>query len=181
MPYNRRGSYGRKRSYPRSVVNSIKNVADFVTAGAVSTTTNRDLAVAVNTPLSTSQAQVSQGCIIKAIWIQFSIFASSAIDVGITNFVDCYLFKNVGANLTRPNPASLGTSNEKRFVIRQQKGMIGARTEGTPAFTNGVFGQWIKIPQKYQRMATDDVWQFVTESEGSAHVTCLKTIYKWYR
>ncbi len=170
----------RRQSF-RPVVNSIKNVFDAVTAGAISTPANVDIAKAVNTPLSTVTNDVSQGCQIRAIWLQFSIFASAVAAVGVTNFVDVYLMKNVGANLTRPAPGSVGGSNEKRFIIRQWKGMIGARTEGTPAFTNGIFGQWIKIPRKYQRMATDDVWQFVVESEGVTHVTCLKAIYKWLR
>ncbi len=171
----------RRRKSFGPVVNSMKNVADTVQAAATSVTSNVDLAKAVNTPLSTVATDVSQGCIIKAIFIQFSIYAIAALAVGVTNFVDCYLFKNVGANLTRPAPSSVGTSNEKRFVIRQWKGMIGARTEGSPTFNNGVFGQWIKIPKKYQRMATDDVWQFVSQSEGTGHVNCMKVIYKWYR
>ncbi len=168
----------RYRGGMRPVINSIKNVISSALAGATATTINLDLAKAVNTPVNTVTTDVSQGCLIKAIYIAFTCSAIAEVAVGTSNFVEMYLFKNVGANLTRPTPGSIGSSNEKRFVIKMWKGIIRAPTQGFPSFT---FRGWIKIPKKYQRMATDDVWQFVTRSEGVGHLNCLLAIYKWYR
>ncbi len=151
---------------------------NLVLAGVAATTTLLDIAKAVNTPLSTVQSDVSQGCKIFRIWVEFSIYASATADVAVSNFVDVYIWKNPGANLTAPAPASVGTSNEKKFVFRMWKGMIGARTQGAETFK---FRGWIKIPKIYQRMGTDDTIQMVFRSEGTNSLLCAQFIYKWFR
>ncbi len=173
----RRGVFRRGRR-PMTVINSIKNVRSIVSAAPVSTTTSVDIAKAVNTPSSTVQTEVSNGCKIFRIWVDFSIAASAEVAIGTSNFADCYLWKNTGANLTAPAPASVGTSNEKTHVFRQWKGFIGARTQG---FEPLKFRGWIKIPRTMQRMATDDIFQFVFRSEGVASIACQQYIYKWFR
>ncbi len=161
-----------------SVINSIKNVVSVVTAAAVSTTTLVLVAKAVNTPSSTTATDTSNGCKIFRIYVDFTLAASAEVAVGTTNFADAYLMKNPGDNLVEPAPTSVGTSNEKKFVIRQWKGLIGPRTQG---FEPLRFRGWIKIPKVYQRMGTDDTWQFVFKSEGVASITCTQFIYKWFR
>ncbi len=178
VAFGRRMSYGRPRRRGFSIINSIKNVRNVATAGVVSTTTNVDIAKAVNTPDNTVQVEVSQGCKIFRIWVEFTISGVAEVAVGTSTFVDCYIWKNTGANLTQPAPVSVGTSNEKKYVFRQWKGLIGARTQGFDAFK---FRGWIKVPKQYQRMGTDDVLQFVFRSEGVASIACTLFIYKWFR
>ncbi len=163
---------------PRPVINSIKNVSNAVTAAPAATNTFVLIAKAVNTPLSTVTTDVSQGCLIKAIWIELWVRASEEDAVGLSTFFDGYIWKNPGANLTAPGPASVGSSNEKKFVFKQWKGLIGAGTQGFPAY---FWKGWLKIPKIYQRMGTDDLLQFVFRSEGTASLTCTNFIYKWYR
>ncbi len=176
--------YGGQRGRPRgnrsglSVINSIKNVRSVATAGAAATTTTVGIAKAVTSPSPTVQTDVSHGSKIFRIYVDFTIGASAEVAIGVSNFADAYIIKNPGSNLTVPAPASVGTSNEKKFVIRQWKGIIGARTQGYEPLR---FRGWIKIPRIYHRMGTDDQWQFVFRSEGVASLACTQFIYKWFR
>ncbi len=176
MPYRR--GFGRRRgAMSLNVVKSIKNVRSVVSAAAVSTTTALDICKAVNAPDNTVQTEVQHGCKIFRIYVDFSIEATAEVAIGTSNFADAYIIVNPGANLTNPSPASVGTSNEKKFVIRMWKGFIGARTQGAELLR---FRGWIRIPKIYQRVATDTVIQFVFRSEGVASRACTLFIYKWF-
>ncbi len=171
----RRG-YGRRT--PRIPVNSIKNQPNSFAGAPVDTNTFVLIAKGVNTPLSTVATDVSQGCIIKAVWMELWIRASEEDVVGLTTGVDAYIWKNPGANLTAPNPGSVGTSNEKKFVFKSFKGLVGAGTQGFPAYS---WRGWIRIPKIYQRVGTDDLLQLVFRFTGTAGLVCTNFIYKWYR
>ncbi len=179
MPMRYGGQRGgfRRPSRGFSVVKSIKNVRSVVTAGVAGTTTEVDIAKAVNTPLSTVQTEVAHGSKIFRIWVDFTIGGSAEVAIGTSTFADAYIFINPGANLTAPAPSSVGTSNEKKFVIRQWKGIIGARTQGYEPLR---FRGWVKIPKIYQRVATDTRIVFVFRSEGTASLACTQFIYKWF-
>ncbi len=85
---------GRRRSYrrPMSVVTSIKNVADFA-SGITSSNTIHNAAKAVNTPLSTVQNDVSNGCIIKAVWVSLDVCGLAG--TGVANNFDAYFMSYV--------------------------------------------------------------------------------------
>ncbi len=159
-----------------NVVNSMKNVVNFA-VGTLGTLGTQIIAKAVNTPLSTVATDVSQGCIIKAIYV--NINGCGLGGTGVQNNMFLYLIKNVGANLTLPLPSSVGTSNEKRFVIRQWQFMIMRNQDGNLPFH---WEGWIKIPKKYQRMATDDIWNigYANTVALTGHLS-MQFIYKWYR
>ncbi len=167
----------RRRSYaPRAVINSIKNQRTFA-IGTTGTATVVDISKAVNTPLSTVQSDVSQGCLIKAIY--FIVDGCGLGGTGVLNDMNFYLFKNPGANLTPPAPISVGTSNEKKFVFRIWKFMIMRNQDGnTPFHWEG----WIKIPKRYQRQGTDDLISIVIANTAAltGHFSCTAT-YKWFR
>ncbi len=170
-------SYGRRRgNYPRSVVTSIKNVhrGQF---GITGTNTVTDLAKAVTAPSPTVSNDVSHGCIIKALYIFYDCCGTGG--TGVLNVIDAYLIKNPGANLTPPAVLSVGSSNEKKFVIKQWRFMGMRNQDGNAPFH---WEGWIKIPKRYQRMGTDDKWTFVvactTALTGHADI---QAIYKWYR
>ncbi len=174
MPYRRRASYGRRRT--TGIVNSITNRFN-AAFGVTGTTASVVISKAVNTPLSTVQTDVSQGCIIKAIYV--SIDGCGLGGTGVLNNLDFYLFKSVGDNLTPPAPISAGASNEKRFIIKFWHFMIMRNQDGnTPFHWEG----WVRIPKKYQRMATDDTWRLVHACSATltGHMS-FNMIYKWYR
>ncbi len=176
MPYNRRGSYGRRRRNPMVVVNSIKNQTDAI-FGLTDVRAGTTVAKAVNTPLSTVSTDVSNGCIIKAIWISLDVCGLSA--TGVLAQFHAYLFKNPGNSLTPPLPGSVGTSNEKKFVIKSWSAMTMRNQDGNPPYH---WEGWIKIPKRYHRMGTDDTWslQFAMSAATTGHGS-FEAIYKWFR
>ncbi len=176
MPGYRRGFSRRRNAMSLNIINSIKNQV-IVGIGTTGTQTSVLIAKAVNTPLSTVNSDVSQGCKIKAIWV--SINGCGLGGTGVLNNMHLYIMKNPGDNLTAPNPASWGTSNEKKFIFRSWTFMIMRNQDGnTPFHWEG----WLKIPRLYQRMGTDDTFRL--EVRNSASVTghfSMEAIYKWYR
>ncbi len=154
----------------------MKNV-HFVAFGITSTKVDTTFAKAVNTPLSTVSSDCSQGCLIKAVWIVLDVCGLAG--TGVLNNFNAYLIKNPGANLTLPDPASVGTSNEKKFVFKQWKAMIMRNQDGNnPYHWEG----WIKIPKRYQRMGTDDTLVLSVNCSGgvTGHAS-VQAIYKWFR
>ncbi len=154
----------------KNVVNAFTTLAagvgSLIIARAVDSAT---LAVAVD---------VERACTIKAIWIEIWIYDSAESAVGVTSGIDFYIWKNAGNNLTAPIPGTEGTSNEKRFIFKSWKGLTGARTQGSPPYA---WRGWIKIPRKYQRMASDDLFELRFNATGASKILCTNFIYKWYK
>ncbi len=167
----------RRRSFgPRPVINSIKNVVD-VAVGTTGTAAGQFIAEAVNTPLSTTTRHVSNGSIIKAVYI--SMDGCGLGGTGVLNNMGIYIFKNPGANLTPPGVFVVGSSNEKKFVFRQWKYMIMRNQDGNVPFH---WEGWIPIPKRYQRMGTDDTLILVVANTAAltGHFS-FQAVYKWYR
>ncbi len=147
------------------------------TAGLTGATNTFTFAKAVTSPSPTVASDVSHGCLIKAVYIILD--ACGIGGTGVLNTFNAYLIKSPGANLALPLPNSTGTSNEKKFIIKEWQGMIMRNQDGNaPLHWEG----WIKIPKRYHRMGTDDIWVLASQcSSGlTGHVT-VQMIYKWYR
>ncbi len=173
MPYRRRGSF-RRRMAP--IITSIKNQVP-AAIGTTGTQTNIVVAKAVTSPSPTVNSDVSHGCIIKAIWL--TINGCGLGGTGVLNNMNLYLMKNPGDNLSPPSPVAWGTSNEKKFIIHSWQFMIMRNQDGNVPFH---WEGWIKIPKRYQRMGTDDVWNLVVVNTAAltGHFS-MESIYKWYR
>ncbi len=145
-------------------------------AGITSTNLIVEIAKAVNTPLSASNAeQVSHGSVIKAVWVSFDVCGLGGTGVLVRTGI--FIMKNPGNNITPPGVFVVGTSNEKKFVIKQWQFMTMRNQDGNPP--NHVEG-WLKIPKRYQRMGTDDTLEFVVATSSvTAHLSA-QFIYKWY-
>jgi len=174
MPMRRRASYGRRG--PRPVVNTIKNVFR-VQSGITGANFTALVAKAVTSPSPTVNNDVSHGCIIKAIYVIFDACGTGG--TGVLNVVDAFLMKNPGANLTPPAALSVGSSNEKKFVIKQWRFMAMRNQDGQSPFH---WEGWVPLPRRYWRMGTDDTWDFVTACTTAltGHMS-LECIYKWQR
>ncbi len=170
------GRYYTRKRRMGPIVNSIKNV---VTVAGSLTSANSTILVAkaVNSPVSTVATDVSQGSIIKAVWISLDVCGTLA--GGVANSFTGMFFKNPGDNLTEPAPASVGTSNEKKFAFKMWRAMIMATTDGNvPYHWEG----WVRVPKRYQRMGTDDTLKVIlaaTAAGTGLHSSMY--IYKWYR
>ena len=163
-----------RRFAPRAVINSIKNV-NLGGIGVTTSTTKVLLAKAVNSPVSTVDTNVSQGCLIKAIYL--TINGCGTAGSGVLNNMGVYIMKNPGDNLTPPGAFSVGTSNEKKFVFRQWFFMTMRNQDGNVPFH---WEGWIRIPRIYQRMGTDDTIHLGITNDVTGHFS-HEAIYKWYR
>ncbi len=178
MPFRQRVSYGRRRGNSLSrIIDSNKNIVPNLTACVAGTRVGVTIAQAVDAPAGATAIEVKRGSVIKAMWLELWYSLSAEPTVGVSTIIDAYIWKNTGTNLTPPNPGTVGTSNEKKWVLKNWKGIVGARTQGFPAYT---WKGWIKIPRGFQRMAQDDVWQLQFLATGTNGLACTNVIYKWY-
>ncbi len=148
-----------------------------ITGALTGTNIVKNLAKAVNSPQSAAAPEeVVHGSIIKALWISLDACGTNAS--GVANNFSAYLMKNPGASLTPPDATAVGTSNEKKFVIKEWHGMVMRNQDGNaPLHWEG----WIKIPRRYHRMGTDDTWILALRvTATSTGLFSLKVIYKWY-
>ncbi len=156
----------------RPTVNTEKHEVSFI-ASLTGTNTVQTVAKAVTAPSNTIDSDCHRGGHIKAIWVSLDMCGLAAS--GINRRAACYLIKNVGANLTAPGVFAVGTSNEKRFVIKQWHAMVMRNQDGNnPYHWEG----WVKIPRIYHRMATDDIWQMVSAVSGDTGHGAFQFIYK---
>ncbi len=166
----------RRRRRFGPIVNSIKNSVVFAVGSTGALATNI-IAKAVNTPLSTVATDVSNGCQIKAIYV--IINGCGLGGTGVQNNMFIYIIKNEGSNLTLPLPTSVGTSNEKKFVIKEWQFMIMRNQDGNLPFH---WEGWLRIPKRYHRMGTDDQWNIAfSNTSGLTGHMAMHFIYKWYR
>jgi len=172
MPFRKRFQ-SRQRMSP---INSEKNVFDITSA--IGTGTNlQTLAIAVDSADNTVNNQVTRRCKIFRIWVELWVYGTLAS--GVNNPFNWYIIKNPGNNLTPPGTTVYGTSNEKKFIFRSGKGLLGRLNDGSPPYL--AFRGWIKIPKIYQRMGTDDVIQIALSAGAASGANfCLHTIYKWF-
>ncbi len=159
------------------MIHSEKNVVDNLTAGVIATKTVVEVAKSVNAADNTVAPEVTRGSHVKAIWAELTFRPIAESAVGISTTIDAYMFKNPGFNLTSPNPGTTGTSNEKKFVFKEWRSLIGPHTLGNLPYK---WSGWIRIPKRYQRMGTDDKIQMIFLFTGVAGISCSKFLYKWY-
>ncbi len=158
----------------RPVINSEKHVVKD-TIAITSTNTVKIIAKAVTAPSNTVDTDCHRGGHIKAIWISLDFCGLAAS--GVLQNTMVYLFKNPGANLTPPGAFAVGTSNEKKFVIKQWVAMTMRNQEGNPPYH---WEGWVKIPKNYQRMGTDDTWDLVVGNDTGTGHFISNCIYKEY-
>ncbi len=155
-------------------INSEKHVV-FVAVALTSTNSVSLLAKAVTAPSNTITTDCHRGGTIKAMWLSLDFCGLGASGSRVDAMV--YLIKNPGDNLTEPGAFVVGSSNEKKFVIKQWSSMVMLNTDGNPPYH---WEGWVKIPKRYQRMGTDDTWQLVSGlNTATGHLT-VNAIYKEY-
>ncbi len=163
-----------RRAMSLRPVNSMKNVVEnFETV--TTTTQNSIIARAKDTAATSVKEDVTKGCVIKSSWCSFDVCGTGTS--GTIQKTGIYIIKNPGNNLTVPGVFTVGTSNEKKFIFKQWQFMTMRNQDGNPPFH---WEGWIKIPRRYQRMATDDRLLLVWENDNlTGHLTS-QFIYKWY-
>ncbi len=171
MPYRQRGF---SRKLRLVTINSVKHQVD-VSAGTTTANLVSDVAKAVNAPSNTVTTDCHHGSTIKAIWLSLDFCGLGATGARQNTIV--VLFKNPGANLTAPGVFAIGSSNEKKFVIKTWSSMTMRNQDGNPPYH---WEGWIRIPKRYQRMGTDDIWQIVSGTNVETGHIFFDAIYKEY-
>jgi len=146
-------------------------------AVATGANTTSQITQVVDSPLTANQTNISKGSKVFRVWLELSYTLTAVVVDGTSTAMDIYMWKNPGNNLTAPNPGTQGSSNEKKFIFKTWKGLVGARSQGVgPYFWKG----WIKIPKTYQRQGVDDRMEIISRATGVAGVICIQAIYKYY-
>ncbi len=155
-------------------INSEKHIVD----NEFSTTTTivtKIIAKAVTAPSNTVDTDCHRGGQIKAFWVSID-FCGLATSGALQKTV-FYLMKNPGNNLTEPGVLAVGTSNEKKFVIKMWAQMTMRNQDGNPPYH---WEGWVKVPKRYQRMGTDDTWSITGGVSASTGHGFTNVIYKEY-
>ncbi len=160
-------------------INRIKHVVDSSAAVAAATTGVYVLSLATDTPTLAATASVETGSKINAFYIRFEVASNEAISLGaIPNFY-FLVWKNPGGNLTTPNPAAVGSDDNKNKVIHQEMTMIENKGQGSNART--VFNGVVVIPKGMRRNAPNDTWLVQFRCPALDTVSCVQAHYKEFR
>ncbi len=171
MPYRRKGF---SRKLRLVTINSEKHQVNFVEALTNVVDTSL-VAQAVTAPSNTVTTDCHRGGQIKAIWLSIDFCGTGTSGANVRCM--CYLMKDPGDNLTVPSPFTVGSSNEKKFVIKTWSQMVMRNQDGNPPYH---WEGWVKIPKRYHRMGTDDAWKFVSAVNAETGHLFVNCIYKEY-
>ncbi len=176
MPFRRGGFSRGRRRMGLQVVDSNKNVVDF-SANPSTTIASTTLVLTKDTATNTVANEVSRGSKLFRIWLSFDICGLDAS--GVRQKIGLYLIKNPGTNFgTIPGVFVVGTSNEKKYVIKQWSYMTMRNQDGNPP---NHWEGWIKIPKIYQRNGADDIWTLAFQSDTTTGHLTGQCIYKWFK
>ena len=156
-------------------VNRIKHVVDSQGGMVAGVQQNSTLIKSVDAPVLGNVSEVQTGSTINGIYLKIEVYARSA--AALANFY-LIVVKNPGNNLTGLVPNTVGSSDNKRFVIHQEMVMLERKTDGNP---RTVFNGVIVIPRGYKRFAPADELQIKMLSPGVDTDFCFQAHYKEFR
>ncbi len=160
-------------------INRTKHVVDSSSAVAAAAVSFVTMAITADTPTLADTDGVAVGSKINGFYIRLEAASNEAISLGAVPNFYCYIWKNVGGNLTRPAPNAVGANDNKRFIIHQEMTMLENKGQGSNART--IFNGVVVVPKGMRRMAPNDTWQLVFTSPAIDVVVCSQIHYKEFR
>ncbi len=146
---------------------------EFTTASAA-VTTNQDIHAVAIQDVNTA-SEVREGSVIKAVYIEIWLLASSTSETSFVLIVEKAVLGASGPSFT--NMTTLDAYVNKKNILYTTEGLI-ADNNGNPT---PVLRQWIKIPKGKQRFGLGDKLNISIAAIGSQVVKgCGLTIYKSY-
>ncbi len=133
---------------------------------------NTILIQAVDNPVLADTADVKTGSTINGIFLNIEVYATTS---GALSNVYLAVIKNPGNNISMPNPNSVGSSDNKRFVIHQEMVMLQKVTNSNP---RTLFKGVVVIPRGYRRFAPEDNLIAKVLAPGVNIDLCLQCHYK---
>ncbi len=160
-------------------INRIKHVVDFSAALAGGTQLNNVLVNATDTPTLGDTNGVQTGSKVNGIYLRVEIGSNEVASAGAVP--QCYLavWKNPGGNITAPSANTIGSNDNKRFVIHQE--MIMLENTGKGGNPRTLFNGVIAIPKGYRRFAPNDTLELALLSPALDIVLCFQCHYKEFR
>ncbi len=160
-------------------INRIKHVVDSAATLAAGSVLTITIAGATDTPTLGVTTSVETGCKINGFYIRAEVASNEAIDLGAIPNVYFYVWKNPGANLTRPVPNLVGSNDNKKHVIHQEMTMIENKGQGSNGRT--IFNGVVVVPKGMRRMGPADTWQIVVLCPQLDIASCIQCHYKEFR
>ncbi len=156
-------------------VDRIKHVIDIQGGMVAATNTINTLVQARDAPVLANVTEVQTGSVVNGIYLKVEAYATATS--GLANFY-LAVWKDPGTNLTAVVPNTVGSSDDKRYVIHQEMVMMEKNTTGNP---RTVFNGVIVIPRGYRRFGPNDALKVSTLSPGTSADFCLQCHYKEFR
>ncbi len=156
-------------------VNRVKHVFD--EQGAIVANVNQNIIpiIAVDNPALASSNQVETASVVNGFYMRIEIVATTS--AALPN-VYMIVLKNPGGNLGVIAPNTVGTDDDKRYVIHQEMVMMQQQTNSNPrTLFNGV----IKIPRGYRRFGPNDAINVRLLAPGVNISYCIQVHYKEFR
>ncbi len=169
----------RNRGMALRPINRIKHVIDSSATIPAATQTFFSLADTTDTPTLAAKNSVETGCKINGFYIRLEVASNEAIDLGAIPNVYMYVWKNPGNNLTAPSASSVGSDDNKRFVIHQEMSMIENKGQGSNART--LFNGVVVVPKGMRRCGPDDKWTVEILSPQLDIAACMQAHFKEFR
>ncbi len=144
---------------------------------AVGTAAGQNIIKSVDAPVIGNTTEVETGSTINGIYLNVEATNTTAISGVIRNFY-MIIYKNPGGNITAPVPNTVGSNDDKRYVIHQEMKMLDANANGNP---RTIFNGVIAIPRGYKRFGPGDLLEAQFLTPGMASNVCLQSHYKEFR
>ncbi len=160
----------------RATVNSTKHYVQQSLASVLgSAILDIGIATAVNAPSANTAAEVREGCIIKAVFIEMWIRGSELSPGSV--LVSFYKRSGGDTAMTAVEQASLFTYDNKKNIFYHTQGL----TNDTDADAIPFIRQWFKIPKGKQRFGLNDKLSLSIFAQGAIdQVICGFFVYKEY-
>ncbi len=144
---------------------------------AAAATRTEIIANAVDTATLAVTNEVDRGCKINTVYIECWLYGNAV--EGVNSPIEWFIAKNPGNNLTLPNPATQGASDNKKFIFASGKGLVGSSLNGQPGY---LIRGWFSIPKRYRRFGSSDRLVLHTRNSTANDLNyCFMAIYKWYK
>ncbi len=162
-----------------SPINSIKHmVSQTLSTVASGATSERLVASAVAAPAATNNFDITQGSVLKAVFIEMWLIGAELIGVNTSFNVVLEKRTNLTTNFTAANAANLTAYENKKNILYTTQGIV-ASEQGSTAVP--IMRGWYKIPKGKQRMGLGDEIALQLTSLGGDFQLCGLFIYKEYR
>ncbi len=156
-------------------VHRIKHVFDKQGAIGAGAQVDEVLILAVDAPVLANTTEVETGSKVNGIYLKVEGYATTA--GALSNFY-LAVWKSPGGNIASIGANTVGSNDNKRFVIHQEMVMFEQKANGNPrTLFNGV----IVIPRGYKRFGPNDRLIAGIKTPGTNTNYCVQCHYKEFR